>query len=315
MGADPIHIAGIDEAGRGPLAGPVVASAVILDPERPIEGLADSKKLTAKRREALFRLISDQALAVGVGISQRREIDRDNILQATVAAMNRAVQALPRPADHLRIDGQHIRLEHASQETIIDGDEKVPSISAASIVAKVTRDRLMVEYHKVYPEYDFQQHKGYGTKAHLAALAAHGACPIHRQSFRPVQKHLPRWNQINDSRTLGVLGERLAATYLIERGYLIDALNYRVPHTGELDIVARKEAVLVVCEVKSQVPGQWGAPEAQVGARKRDRIMAAAQHYCMEKDIDSEVRFDVISVTFTKQGPSIKHLEHGIYAD
>lgn len=308
-------VAGIDEAGRGPLAGPVVAAAVILDPEHPVEGLADSKRLTAKRRAALYEVILDRALAVGIGESQREEIDRRNIFQATIAAMQRAVDALTQRPDHLLIDGKNIRLDHPSQETVVDGDETVPAISAASIVAKVHRDRIMEEYHKVYPEYGFDRHKGYGTKAHLQALAAHGACPIHRQSFRPVRQHLPQWRQLKNRATLGQLGERLAATYLIENGYTIRDLNYHVAHTGELDIVAQRGATTVICEVKSMVPGGWGEPEDQVGVKKRDRIMAAAGQYCAEKEIDTEVRFDVISVKFTKAGPTITHRPDSIHAD
>jgi ribonuclease HII len=312
--------AGIDEAGRGPLAGPVVAGAVILDLERPIEGLADSKKLTAKRREALYDVILDRALAVGIGESQRAEIDRRNIFQATITAMQRAVDALNPGPDHLLIDGKNIQLDHPSQETIVDGDETVPAISAASIVAKVYRDRLMAEYHKVYPEYGFDRHKGYGTKAHMQALADHGACPIHRQSFRPVKQHLPQWRSLKDRRTLGRLGERLAATYLIENGYTIRDMNYHAAHLGELDIVAGCGAVTVICEVKTQVSnpgraGEWGEPEEQIGVKKRDRIMATAQQYCAEKGIDTEVRFDVISVKFSKAGPGITHRPGAIHAD
>ncbi|UCD38931.1 MAG: ribonuclease HII [Fidelibacterota bacterium] len=309
------YIAGVDEAGRGPLAGPVVAAAVILDPQRHIEGLADSKRLTAKRRRILYEAIFDSGLAVGIGASQREEIDRLNIFQATIAAMQRAVDALKPKPDHLLIDGRNIRLVHPSQETIVDGDDTVPAISAASIVAKVYRDRLMAEYHKVYPEYGFDRHKGYGTKAHLETLASYGACPIHRQSFRPVRKHLPQWRQLKDRQAMGRLGEQLAATYLIESGYAIRELNYRVAHTGELDIIAQRGADIVFCEVKSQVPGGWGEPEEQVDVKKRDRIMAAARQYCAEKEIDTAVRFDVISVKFTKAGPTITHLPDSIYAD
>ncbi|MCH7851802.1 MAG: ribonuclease HII [Candidatus Marinimicrobia bacterium] len=311
----PRLIAGIDEAGRGPLAGPVVAAAVILDPQRPIEGLRDSKKLTEKQRENLYDEIFEKARAVGVGQSQRREIDLINILNGTMAAMQRALDNLPLRPEHLQIDGQHITLEHSSQETIIKGDQKVPAISAASIVAKVTRDRIMAQYHKVYPQYGFDRHKGYGTKAHLAALAEHGACPIHRQSFRPVIEHLPRWADVKGRKELGRLGEQLAATHLIEQGYSIVDLNYNVVHTGEIDIIALQGEVLVFCEVKSQGRGQWGEPQEQVDFRKRDRIMAAAQQYTIEKGIDSEVRFDVISLKFTRAGPVINHLENCIYAD
>jgi ribonuclease HII len=308
-------VAGIDEAGRGPLAGPVVAAAVVLDPDRPIEGLADSKKLTHKRRALLHGEIFDCALTVSVGECQRAEIDELNIFQATVEAMQRAVDAIKPPPDHLQIDGKNIRLRYGSQETIVDGDEKIPVISAASIIAKVHRDRLMVEYHKVYPEYGFDRHKGYGTKAHLEALAEYGACPIHRQSFRPVKAHLPQWREVRDPKALGRLGEQLAATWLIEHGYSILDLNYGVVHVGELDIIAQRGGTVAICEVKSQVPGNWGEPEEQVSAKKRDRIMAAAQHYCSEKGIDTAVRFDVISVKFTKAGPRIAHEPDSIYAD
>ncbi|MFC1619639.1 ribonuclease HII [Candidatus Neomarinimicrobiota bacterium] len=308
-------VAGIDEAGRGPLAGPVVAAAVVLDPDRPIEGLADSKKLTHKRRELLQGEIFDRALGVSIGECQRVEIDDLNIFQATVEAMQRAVDALKPIPDHLQIDGKNIHLRYGSQETIVDGDEKIPVISAASIIAKVHRDRLMVEYHKVFPEYGFDRHKGYGTRAHLEALTEFGACPIHRQSFRPVQAHLPQWRKVRDPKVLGRLGERLAATWLIEHGYSILDLNYWVVHVGELDIIAQRGGSVAICEVKSQVPGHWGEPEEQVSAKKRDRIMAAAQHYCSEKGIDTEVRFDVISVKFTKAGPQIAHEPDSIYAD
>ncbi len=311
----PTLTAGIDEAGRGPLAGPVVAAAVILDPEHPIEGLADSKRLSAKRREVLSDLILDHALAVGIGEAQRIEIDRLNIMRATTAAMQRAVDNLPRRPEHLIVDGRSVRLDHPSLEFIIRGDDSRPAISAASIVAKVHRDHLMLEYHKVFPPYGFDRHKGYGTRAHLEALAGHGACPIHRQSFRPVRVHLPAWGQLKAVPLQGRLGEQLAAVYLIERGYKIQDLNVRVPHTGELDIVALQGAVTIICEVKSGVPGEWGEPHEQVGTRKRDRIMAAAQRYCAEKDIDTEVRFDVISVRFTKAGPLIDHRPGSIHAD
>ena len=307
--------AGIDEAGRGPLAGPVLAAAVVLDPERPIEGLADSKKLTAKRRETLYMIIMADAAGVGVGISQRSEIDRINILQATLAAMQRAVDNLPFRPGHLMIDGQGLVLDHPSQETIVRGDATVPSISAASIVAKVTRDRIMADYHKIYPAYGFDQHKGYGTPEHLAALAEFGACPIHRQSFSPVARHLPNWQQLREPGKMGILGEQLAGTYLIEQGHQILDWRYNVPHTGELDLVAKDGEETVFVEVKSQVPGDWGPAEFQVDRRKRDRIMAAAQHYCGEKGIDSDLRFDVISVTFTKAGPEIRHMKSGLNAD
>lgn len=180
-------LAGIDEAGRGPLAGPVVAAAVILDPQRPLAGLADSKTLSAARRETLAQLIRAQALAFGIGVSEADEIDRVNILQATFLAMQRAFAALALVPDKALIDGNRCPLLPCPTEAIIKGDALIPAISAASILAKVERDQRMLELHSRYPHYGFDQHKGYPTAAHRAALRTHGASPIHRLSFAPVR--------------------------------------------------------------------------------------------------------------------------------
>lgn len=180
------QIAGIDEAGRGPLAGPVVAAAVILDPDHPIEGVNDSKKLSEKRREQLFELIMTHAVAVGVGLADAKTIDRINILQATRQAMLEAAQTLPCSPDYLLIDGITTIASPLPQQTLKQGDSRSASIAAASIIAKVTRDRLMLDYDCLYPAYGFARHKGYGSAAHLAALQQHGPCPIHRMTFARV---------------------------------------------------------------------------------------------------------------------------------
>jgi len=184
--AERILIAGVDEAGRGPLAGPVVAAAVILDPARPIPGLADSKVLSEARREALAARIFEQSLAVGIGLAEAEEIDRINILQATFQAMRRAVDQLdPKPV-LVRVDGNRLpQLEQAAR-AIVGGDASDRAISAASIIAKTHRDALMRQLDLSYPDYGFARHKGYPTAAHLAALERLGPCPAHRQSFRPV---------------------------------------------------------------------------------------------------------------------------------
>lgn len=187
--------AGVDEAGRGPLAGPVVAAAVILDPDRPIAGLADSKALTPAAREALAPLIRARALAWGVGLASPAEIDEINILQATMLAMRRAVIALAvRPA-HLEIDGNRTPsldglIGVRSAVAIVKGDSKVAAISAASIIAKTVRDHVMEQLDTRFPEYGFAVHKGYPVKAHLAALDAHGPTPVHRRSYAPVRSRL-----------------------------------------------------------------------------------------------------------------------------
>lgn len=179
-------VAGVDEAGRGPLAGPVVAAAVILDDLRPITGLADSKKLTAARREALFDEIRAKALCCSIAEASVQEIDELNILQATMLAMRRAVLGLRLKPVRVLVDGNRIPVLDMQAEAIVKGDALVQAISAASILAKVHRDRWCERLHEQYPAYGFAGHKGYGTPAHLTALQAHGACPEHRRSFSPV---------------------------------------------------------------------------------------------------------------------------------
>ncbi len=179
-------ICGVDEAGRGPFAGPVVAGAVILaldDPEREILYLNDSKKLSEKKREALYDEIMEKAVSVGVGIVEREVIDEINILQATFLAMQKAIAALDPQPDHILADAVTIPKILIPQEGIVKGDAKSVSIAAGSIIAKVTRDRIMYEYDKLYPEYGFASHKGYGTKAHIEAIKEYGMLDIHRRSF------------------------------------------------------------------------------------------------------------------------------------
>ena len=183
-------VAGVDEAGRGPLAGPVVAGAVILDERKPIRGLADSKKLSAKRREALFDEIRAKALCCSIAQASVLEIDTLNILQATLLAMRRAVLGLRLPPKLVLVDGNRLPVLEMRAEAIVKGDATVPAISAASILAKVSRDRWCADYHQLFPQYGFDQHKGYGTADHLAALRQHGPCPKHRRTFRPVTELL-----------------------------------------------------------------------------------------------------------------------------
>jgi ribonuclease HII len=183
-------VAGVDEAGRGPLAGPVVAAAVILDERHPIKGLADSKKLTALRRERLFDEIRAKALCCSIAEASVEEIDRLNILQATLLAMRRAVAGLRLKPNKVLVDGNRLPTLEVLAEAIVGGDALVPAISAASILAKVHRDRWCLTLDQQYPQYGFAQHKGYGTAAHLAALRAHGPCAQHRTSFRPVAELL-----------------------------------------------------------------------------------------------------------------------------
>ncbi|MBI3141014.1 MAG: ribonuclease HII [Rhodocyclales bacterium] len=180
-------ICGVDEAGRGPLAGPVFAAAVILDARRPLEGIADSKKLSEKARDRLAPLIRERALAWAVASASVQEIDALNILQATLLAMRRAVESLRLPPDQVWVDGTHCPPVAMPARAVVKGDSTVPAISAASILAKTARDAEMLRLHALHPQYGFDRHKGYPTAAHLAALRAHGVADVYRRSFAPVR--------------------------------------------------------------------------------------------------------------------------------
>lgn len=183
----PLLTCGVDEAGRGPIAGPVIAAAVILDPNNPIVGITDSKKLSEKKRDALNLEIREKALCWAIAHSSVEEIDELNILHATMLAMKRAVEALHQRPELALIDGNRVPKLAIRAEAIVGGDLQEACIGAASILAKVERDRQMLEWHGLYPQYNFAKHKAYGTAEHLAALKEHGVSPIHRKSFRPVR--------------------------------------------------------------------------------------------------------------------------------
>ena len=178
------YIAGIDEAGRGPLAGPVVVGVVIMKPDSFIEGINDSKKISESKREKLYEQITEEAMAWSVGIVTEKEIDELNILNATKKALEKALDSLQIRPDRILVDAlEHIDTKGVPYTSVIKGDAKIYSISAASIIAKVTRDRIMRQYDEVYPEYGFAKHKGYGTAAHIGAIKEHGPCPLHRKTF------------------------------------------------------------------------------------------------------------------------------------
>jgi ribonuclease HII len=183
-------LAGVDEVGRGPLAGEVVAAAVMLDPHRPIDGLRDSKKLSVSRREELAQVIMERALAWSIASASVDEIDELNILQASLLAMHRAVQALNPQPEYVLVDGNRLPRWHYASQAIVRGDDRVPAIAAASILAKVHRDRALIDLETLYPGYGFAAHKGYPTPTHLQALQTLGVTPVHRRSFAPVKKIL-----------------------------------------------------------------------------------------------------------------------------
>lgn len=191
-----LRLAGVDEAGRGPLAGPVFAAAVILDPKLSIAGLADSKILSESKRDSLYNLIKESSLSWSIAQASVEEIDELNILQATLLAMQRAVKGLSIQPDEVLVDGNRLPCLSMPAQAIVKGDSKIQAISAASILAKVERDKLMVDYHQLYPEFSFHVHKGYGTKKHLAEIEQRGFLDIHRKTFNPVKTMLMRQGRL-----------------------------------------------------------------------------------------------------------------------
>jgi ribonuclease HII/Holliday junction resolvase-like predicted endonuclease len=301
-------IAGVDEAGRGPLAGPVVAAAVIMSDDHGIEGLRDSKKLTAKKRESLFEEINTKAVSVGIGIVSEKEIDRINVLAATQKAMQMALGRLNQKPTLALIDGYKLPNQVIPNKGIIKGDTKVESIMAASIIAKVTRDTIMLEYDKIFPDYGFAKHKGYGTKQHMNALNNFKATPIHRRSFKPVSINLPTIAWLQESKRVGIVGEQLAACKLLNEGHIIISMNEDCAPHGEIDIISEKDGLLIFSEVKTFSKEQIGAPELKIDINKLKKLENAINSYIIKNEIDRDIRLDGMSVMLGKNH-SIKKFE------
>ncbi|MBT3518953.1 MAG: ribonuclease HII [Candidatus Marinimicrobia bacterium] len=307
-------IAGVDEVGRGPLAGPVVAAAVILPDNHTIVGLRDSKKLSKIKREKLFPIIQDQALGIGIGEVDVKTIDKINIREATFKAMQIALGKLPiRPTKAL-IDGHPLKSQIIPNEGIIGGDDLVDSIKAASIIAKVTRDNMMDEYGNIFPEYGFEKHKGYGTEFHMNALKQYRSTPIHRRSFNPVNKHMPTFNWLSEQKRIGWMGEKLAALYLKSKGLTILEMNRSCLPYGEIDIIAKNKNELVFVEVKTAYKSNPDSLDEKVDNIKLTKMGHAIQHYQNQVEQIEDFRIDCISVILQKNKPFFKHFE-GILLD
>ena len=293
-------IAGVDEAGRGPLAGPVVAAAVILGDVK-IEGLRDSKKLTHKKRKLLFEEIQSKTDSIGVGIINEAEIDRLNILAATHKAMQMALGRLKQKPSLALIDGYQLPNQIIKNEGIIKGDEKVKEIMAASIIAKVTRDRIMQNYDIIFPEFEFAKHKGYGTKNHIEALVKFKATPIHRKSFKPVRQNLPSIKWLTENKRIGKVGEQLAACRLMSDGHRIIGMNENCHPYGEIDIISEKNGVLIFNEVKTFAKEQIGSPELKIDMPKLKKLEKAIYQYLDTNNIQKDIRLDGIAVTLGRK--------------
>lgn len=287
------NFCGVDEAGRGPLAGDVYAAAVILDPENPIEGLNDSKKLSPKKREVLYDEIREKAVSCYVATASVEEIDSLNILQATFLAMRRAVEGLSTPPSFALIDGNKNPNVSVPSRCLVKGDATSASIAAASILAKVERDRYMEELDRRYPQYQFAKHKGYGTKLHYEMLDAYGASPVHRMTF--LRKYFEKKGYV-PSVSSGERGEGIASQYLSEQGYRILEVNYRSPY-GEIDIIAMRDDILAFVEVKTRSGEMIAEPREAVTASKQEKIRQTALLYLSEQEkISLQPRFDVVEV-------------------
>lgn len=308
-----VLICGIDEAGRGPLAGPVAAGAVILPRDCSILRINDSKKLSPACRDELYEEIREKAVSWSVGLADVEEIDRINILQATYRAMLRAVNGLDCvPGAYLNDAVTIPGLPSMLQTPIIGGDGKSISIAAASIMAKVTRDRIMETYDRQWPEYGFARHKGYGTKEHREAILRYGPCPIHRKTFLtkllsgrdmhesgacPPRNHTDRPSSGKNQRAAGARYEAYAADWLASQGYQILARNFRWAR-GEIDIIAREKGTICFVEVKYRHHQGCGEPEEAVDRAKQKRIAEAARVWLADHGGEEQpCRFDVVAVT------------------
>jgi ribonuclease HII len=306
-----VRLAGVDEVGRGCLAGPVIAAAVILPPDpQGLEDLDDSKVLDADTRVRLREQIVGMAVDWAVASVDAQVIDQVNILEASMEAMRLALAALRPPPDHVLVDGNRAPGSGLRETTLIGGDGRSLSIAAASVVAKVHRDALMVTFDAQFPGYGFASHKGYASAEHRGALQRLGPCVLHRRSFRPVaQQDAPVADTDAGVPGTGPLGEAAAAEYLQQAGYEILVRGFHAPR-GEIDLVARCGSCLVFVEVKTS-GARLRQPEERVTAIKKRRLAHAARYYierCVRQQ-EAEFRFDVVAVNLSQGTPLIEHIE------
>ena len=298
-------IAGVDEVGRGPLAGPVTAAAVILNKDNPIQGLKDSKKLTKKAREKLFPLINEKAISVGIGSVDVETIDKINIREATFVAMNSAIENLSVTPEKILIDGEPLRDQKITNEGVVGGDDKVDSIRAASIIAKVTRDRLMLHYSKIFPEYGFEKNSGYGTKQHLDALKIFKATPIHRRSFGPVKNSMPSIIWLEKEGRIEWMMQKLAALYLKRLNYEIIQMNKTLEDGTEFNIIAHFDQQRIFIQVFP-----FSLYEGDFDSTKKIKAKNNIESINEEDEYFGKHRLDYIFVKLNRNNaPKIKHLK------
>lgn len=306
-------LCGVDEAGRGPLAGDVYAAAVILPQQYDLEGLNDSKKLTPKKRDQLFDAIRRQAVSWSIAKATVEEIEELNILQAAMLAMRRAVAGLSVTPELVLVDGNRDPELGLPTRLLVSGDATSASIAAASILAKVARDRSMEELAKEYPQYAFEKHKGYGTALHYAMLDRYGECPAHRHSF------LKKYYQAKEhpelmKKPLGAQGEDFAADWLVRQGCTLLARQYRTQR-GEVDLIVQQGELLCFVEVKTRSRRREEPARAAVGKAKQKKIVLAALDFLAQREQQSPVRFDVAEVYGKPGSFTMDYLEDAFAPD
>jgi len=304
-------ICGIDEAGRGPLAGPVYAAAVILPLGVDIRELGDSKKLSEKTRERLFDEILGVASDYGIGVADHAEVDEVNVLKATFLAMNRAVDALTLKPGIALIDGNRDPGVNCRSRCIVGGDGKSASIAAASILAKVSRDRHMTEMAVKYPQYAFERHKGYGTKLHYERLCEHGPSEIHRTTFLKKMTDGEKGGKQIDAKRRGNQGERLALEYLKKKNYATVAEGFR-SRFGEIDLIVKDVEYIIFVEVKLRKNAEFAHARESVGKDKQSKLKATANVWLAGNSTKLQPRFDVIEIYAPDDiaEPEIIHIEN-----
>jgi len=296
-------IAGVDEAGRGPLAGPVVAAAVILPKNHSIEGLIDSKKLTAKKREKLYKEITN-ICDYGIGIVSHRTIDKINVLQATFKAMRVAILNLKQKPDNTLIDGYGLPDQVIKNEGVIGGDNLIECISAASIIAKVTRDELMLKIDDIFPEYGFAKHKGYGTKAHMKNLNIYKACPIHRKTFSPVKKNIPKMEWLISKDKLNKLAVQLVSLHYLNKNYTIVHINFNLNEKMPIDIVLKKGEINVFVKVILLMKNTNRMNIENLTTDEFNNMKYEASKFNQESDSSLESKFEIATI-FLQKNPII----------
>ncbi len=305
-------LCGVDEAGRGPLAGDVYAAAVILPKDIIIEGLNDSKKLSEKKREALYDEITKKALTYCVATASVAEIEKYNILNATFLAMQRAVSGLKITPELVLVDGNKNPKLNVHTKCVVKGDGKSASIAAASILAKVERDRYMKKVAEKYPEYQFEKHKGYGTKLHYEMLDKYGESDVHRHSY--LKSYYARKNETpSPQKDTGKHGEDMVCEYLVNKGYEIVERNFSRLY-GEIDIIAKNDNVIAFVEVKTRTKKSDYKAVLAVTKSKKDKLIKTAKLYLQDNKTTLQPRFDVAEVYLEDNG-DINYIENAFVED